>query len=50
VTIIADTGALYALYDADDLHHTAVREVLERERGPIVVPVRAAERPQDSNG
>ncbi len=39
MTIIADTGALYALYDADDLHHTAVREVLERERGPIVVPV-----------
>jgi predicted nucleic acid-binding protein len=39
VTTIADTGALYALYDADDLHHVAVRETLEREPGPIIVPM-----------
>jgi len=38
MTTIADTGALYALYDADDQHHIAVREALERELGPIVVP------------
>jgi predicted nucleic acid-binding protein len=24
VTLVADTGALYALYDADDEHHEAV--------------------------
>ncbi|PYQ59219.1 MAG: VapC toxin family PIN domain ribonuclease [Acidobacteria bacterium] len=39
MTTIADTGALYALYDADDRHHTAVREFLEREPGPIIIPV-----------
>jgi hypothetical protein len=38
VAVIADTGALYALYDADDRHHAAVRRVIEKERGPIVVP------------
>lgn len=40
MTVIADSGALYALYDADDQHHLAVREVAEslRGAGPLVVP------------
>ncbi|MEE8586663.1 MAG: PIN domain-containing protein [Acidobacteriota bacterium] len=39
MTLIADTGGLYALYDADDAHHSAVREVIEKEPGQIIVPV-----------
>jgi predicted nucleic acid-binding protein len=39
MTLVADTGALYALYDADDIHHAAVCRALENERGPIVIPV-----------
>ncbi|MFQ5743332.1 MAG: type II toxin-antitoxin system VapC family toxin [Acidobacteriota bacterium] len=38
MTLIADTGGLYALFDADDRYHGAVRAVVEKERGPIVVP------------
>jgi predicted nucleic acid-binding protein len=38
MTLVADSGALYALYDADDSHHASVRQVLEAERGPIIVP------------
>ena len=38
MTLIADSGALYALYDADDEHHHPVRQAIERERGTIVVP------------
>ena len=37
--LVADTGALYALYDAGDEHHLRVRSVLEKHQGPIVVPV-----------
>lgn len=39
MALVADTGALYALYDADDLHHAAVRQVVEGERGVIIIPV-----------
>lgn len=39
MSLVADSGALYALYDADDAHHDAVAEVLGGYRGPIVVPV-----------
>ena len=35
--LVAESGALYALYDADDDHHGAVAAV--HERGPIVVPM-----------
>ena len=38
MALIADSGALYALYDADDAHHNAVRGVIEHERGAIIVP------------
>lgn len=39
MSLVADSGALYALYDAGDAHHEGVRQVVERERGVIVVPV-----------
>lgn len=38
MSIVADSGALYALYDADDANHAGVRRVLEGERGPIIIP------------
>lgn len=36
--LIADTGALFALFDADDRHHGAVREVVDSEPSAPVVP------------
>ncbi len=39
MSLIADSGALYAIFDADDAHHTGVCEVLESERGTVIVPV-----------
>lgn len=39
MSLVADTGGLYALFDADDAHHQAVRRVVERERGTILLPV-----------
>ena len=35
----ADSGALYALYDAGDAQHSAVRVVIEKEPGRIIVPM-----------
>jgi len=39
VTLVADTGGLYALYDARDRNHAEARRAFESERGPVVVPV-----------
>jgi len=39
VALIADSGGIYALYDASDRHHTATRAVLRKERGPVIVPM-----------
>lgn len=36
--IVADTGALVALVDADDRHHRALRRLFERDPGAWVVP------------
>ena len=36
--LIADSGAIYAIYDSGDRHHQAVRTVLERESGPVIIP------------
>jgi len=36
--IVADTGALYALYDADDRHHVAVRTAVASLTESIHVP------------
>lgn len=38
MTLIADSGALYALYDANDKHHRSVTKVVKNERGPVIVP------------
>ncbi|MCP3961551.1 MAG: PIN domain-containing protein [bacterium] len=38
MTVVADTGGLYALFDADDRHHAAARATIDREPGPIIVP------------
>ena len=39
MAVVCDTGAIYALYDADDEHHLACRSVVEAERGPLFLPV-----------
>jgi uncharacterized protein len=39
VTVIADTGPLYALVDADDAWHGRVVEWWRANREPVVVPV-----------
>ena len=38
-TVVADTGALYALMDRSDAWHARVVEWWERNRQPVVVPV-----------
>ena len=38
MAIVADSGALYALYDKRDRNHRAVREALQAEDGPILIP------------
>ena len=38
MSLVADSGALYAIYDAGDAQHRRVRRVVERERGSIIVP------------
>lgn len=39
MTLLFDTGPLYALADADDAWHERVRDWLEERREPMVVPV-----------
>jgi len=39
MALICDTGGVYALYDADDAHHSAARAVIETEPGPLFLPV-----------
>ena len=39
MALIADSGSLYALYDARDKHHRAVREAVGKETGPIILPM-----------
>jgi predicted nucleic acid-binding protein len=39
VALIADSGGLYALYDSRDKNHRAVRDVVEAEPGPIILPM-----------
>lgn len=38
MSLVADSGAIYALYDADDRHHEACREALAAARGAVIVP------------
>jgi predicted nucleic acid-binding protein len=39
MALIADSGAIYALYDARDSYHSAVAQAIENEDGAIVVPM-----------
>ena len=39
MAVVCDTGAVYALYDADDNHHAACRSFVEAEREPLFLPV-----------
>lgn len=39
MTLVVDSGAVYALYDAEDSYHHAVRKVVEEYRGPLILPV-----------
>ena len=39
ITVIADTGALYALMDRSDAWHARVVAWWERNRRPVIVPV-----------
>ncbi|HEV3144029.1 MAG TPA: PIN domain-containing protein [Gemmataceae bacterium] len=39
MALICDTGAIYALYDADDVHHAAAKAVVEAEIGPLFLPI-----------
>lgn len=37
--LLLDTGALYALADADDSWHVPMRDFLARERQPLLTPI-----------
>jgi predicted nucleic acid-binding protein len=39
MALIVDSGAIYALYDARDRHHSAVAHVIDDENGAIIVPM-----------
>ena len=39
MALIADSGAIYALYDARDRHHAAVAEAVDEERETIIIPM-----------
>ncbi|HEV2201198.1 MAG TPA: hypothetical protein VGR73_15380 [Bryobacteraceae bacterium] len=38
MALIADSGAVYALYDRRDRNHRAVREAVDLESGAILIP------------
>jgi predicted nucleic acid-binding protein len=38
-SLIADSGAIYALYDADDSYHVRLRDFLASERGAMIIPM-----------
>jgi predicted nucleic acid-binding protein len=38
MAIVADSGALYALYDKRDQHHSAVKAAIAAESGAIIIP------------
>ena len=39
MALIADSGAIYALYDARDRYHAAVTDVIDHETDTIVLPM-----------
>lgn len=38
MTLLLDTGAVYAYLDRDDAWHAAMRTAIDDERGPLVLP------------
>jgi uncharacterized protein len=38
VSLVLDTGAIYAFYDSSDTWHERVRDLLEREPGQLFLP------------
>ena len=38
MNLIADTGAIYALYDMDDRHHQSVYDFVKNNVGKIIIP------------
>ncbi len=38
MSLIADSGAIYAVYDADDAHHKTVCEIIDQEKSTIIIP------------
>jgi predicted nucleic acid-binding protein len=38
LAIVADSGAIFALYDRKDRHHAAVRRVLDKEHSLVIIP------------
>jgi predicted nucleic acid-binding protein len=39
MALVCDTGAVFGLYDADDTHHATIKAVVEKEPGPLFLPV-----------
>lgn len=39
MSLIADSGAIYAVYDADDAHHKTVCEIIDQEKSTIIPDV-----------
>ncbi len=39
MAVIVDTGPLYALADADDQYHSAVKRYIAKVKEPLIVPV-----------
>ena len=39
MSLVADTGGLYARYDSDDAHHATASSIVQNETGPIIVPM-----------
>jgi len=39
MAIVADSGGIYALYDADDAHHGVVVAGMAKDPGPIIIPM-----------
>jgi len=39
MALIADSGAIYGLYDRRDRHHKPLRRALEKETGVVLIPV-----------
>jgi len=39
MALVADSGAIYALYDSRDKHHSAVADVIDQESETIIVPM-----------